>query len=133
MTLEGEALPELLQLDEAPSLLVTGLDVVSSSQLALLLDPFVLDVRSDLMDVSVGVILANLADTSLSASLCGLQVSLLDLEHLFLDAVWRVDVEHAGERDEQELLVVGLRSRQSDDLADCVDAAVNLAFETVLV
>ena len=126
-------MPELLQLDEATSLLVTGLDVVSSSQLALLLDPFVLDVRSDLMDVSVGVILADLADASLGASLCGLQVSLLDLEHLFLDAVWRVDVEHAGERDEQELLVVGLRSRQSDDLADCVDAAVNLAFETVLV
>ena len=126
-------MPELLQLDEAPSLLVTGLDVVSSSQLALFLDPFIFDVRADLMDVSVGVILADLADTSLSASLCGLQVSLLDLEDLFLDAVWRVDVEHAGERDEQELLVVGLRSRQSDDLADGVDAAVNLAFESVLV
>ena len=133
MTLEGEALPELLQFDETTSLLVAGLDVVSGGQLALLLDPFIFDVGADLVDVSVGVVLTDLADASLRAGLCCLQVRFLDLENFFLDAVWSVDVKHARERDEQKLFVVGLGSWQSNDFADSVHAAVYLAFESVLV
>jgi len=63
------------------------------------------------MRVSVRIVFADLANACFSTSLRSLQECLLNLEHLLLDAAWRVNVEHAGLSHEEELLVMGLRSR----------------------
>jgi len=127
----GEALAELLQLDEATRVLITRLDVLSRSQLALLLNALVFHVVSDFMNVRVAVVLADFADAGLSARLRRLQESLFDLEDLFLHAVGRVDVEHAWQSHEQELLVMCLGRRQADRLEHGIDASLNFAFETI--
>lgn len=85
------------------------------------------------MRVDVRVVFADLADKGFRLVLGRVQEGLLRLEDFFLDVARRLDVEHTGQLDEQEFLVVRLRSGKADSLEHGIDTSFYLPIEAVLV
>lgn len=133
LTFVDEALTELLKFDEVLRSLVQHLDVLSSSELTFFKDSFLSQVLSDFVGVDVGVIFADLADEGLCRALGLLQEGLLRLENFFLYLFWRVNVEHAWQSHQQELLVMSLKSGEPDGFENGINAPGNLPLEATLL
>ena len=91
LSLEDEALPQLLNRVPRGVRVLTQLDVVSCTDLALLLDFLTFNLISHLLTVSEGVVLANLSQ-NVSLADCSCDECLFKLESLNFDAVRNVEL-----------------------------------------